>query len=313
MDCCGPHIIIFKFPKISKRMKKKGSFFSSKYTVCYLLFPSLLMITLVLVYPLFYSFYLSFMEWNIAYARIQFKGIGNYIELIFDSALRQALFNNILYAAICLTVELLIGFGLALLLAEKFVGRSIIRILLLLPFLTAPTLAGLEFRWIFNEQFGLLNQVLVALHLSSKQNWLSDPILAKVSIMVVDIWQNTPFMMLLLLAGLESLPIGPYEAATVDGASEWQKFKYLTLPLLKPVIGIACILRIIDLFRVFDTVFVITEGGPAGATELLSTYVYRVGFQYGKFGYAAAGSWCTLLISFLIILPFLNRIRKIET
>jgi multiple sugar transport system permease protein len=250
------------------------------------------------------------MEWNVPYDRRGLVGVRNFVRLILDLSFRRAFINNVWYAAICLSVELVLGFCLAQLLTKNFVGKNFVRILLLIPFLTAPTLAGLEFRWIYNREYGLLNHILEALHLFPKQSWLVDPTLAFISVMLVDIWQHTPFMMLLLLAGLETLPTSPYEAATVDGASWFQKFRFITIPLLRPVIAIACMLRVIDLFRVFDTIFIITQGGPAGRTELLSVYLYRVAFQYGKLGYAAAGSWYTLIFSLLIILPILNRMRK---
>jgi len=164
----------------------------------------------------------------------------------------------------------------------------------------APAVVGLNFRWLFNSQYGLIDALLADLHLPAVL-WLSDPNWALVSIIIADVWQNAPLMVLLFLAGLQSLPQEPVEAAAVDGASPWQIFWYITLPLMRPIIVVALMLRIIDTFRTFDVVWLMTQGGPGGATSLITVYAYLLAFQGVDFGHAAAVSYIALVISLVLL------------
>jgi len=263
----------------------------------------------VLVYPLAYSFWISFFDWNITSVGRPFLGLRNYVEALTNASSQFIFAQNIAFAVICIALEFVIGMALALLLARQFVGRGLARTLLLLPMLTAPVLAGFNFRWIFNDRFGLANQLLIQLGLKPYA-WLADPNLARAVIVLVTIWQGIPFMMLLLLAGLESLPTSPFEAAIVDGASAWQRFLHIALPLLRPVIVVAVSLRVIDLFRAFDTIYIITFGGPGHATELLPFYIYRAAFSSGRFGFASALSYIVLILTLLLLIPLFYRRRE---
>jgi len=272
--------------------------------------PALITIGIVLIYPLLYSFGISFFKWTLSsLPPYPFIGLKNYIRILGSSLFRQILKQNILFAFGCVSVEFFIGFGIALILNVKFKGQHLFRILFLIPMLMAPVLVGYNWRWLLNTDYGLINQILIRIGLTPKL-WLVDKNLAMLSIMIADIWQYTPFCTLLLLAGLQSLPPSLYEAASIDGATRWKSFIHLTLPLLKTVIFIVLILRIIDLFRVFDIVYIMTRGGPGGATDLLPTYVYRVTFRELRFGYGSALSYITLLISLVLILPLLIKIEE---
>jgi multiple sugar transport system permease protein len=280
-----------------------------RYVQYWLILPALLTMCTVLVYPLVYSLWISFFDWNITSVARPFLGLRNYVEALTNASSQFIFAQNIAFTVICIALEFVIGMALALLLSRQFVGRSLARTLLLLPMLTAPVLAGFNFRWIFNDRFGLATQLLIQLGLQPYA-WLADANLARAVIVLVTIWQGIPFMMLLLLAGLESLPTSPFEAAIVDGASAWQRFLHISLPLLRPVIVVAVSLRVIDLFRTFDTIYIITFGGPGHATELLPFYIYRAAFSSGRFGFASALSYIVLVLTLLLLIPLFYRRRE---
>ena len=279
-----------------------------RYVQYWLVLPALVMMCAVLIYPLAYSMWISFFDWNISSVDYSFLGLRNYVESFTNASSRFIFTQTIAFTVVCIALEFAIGMALALLMARQFVGRGLARTLLLLPMLTAPVLAGFNFRWIFNDRFGLANQLLLSVGLEPVA-WLADANLARLAIVLVTIWQGVPFMMLLLLAGLESLPTSPFEAAIVDGASAWQRFLHITLPLLRPIIVVAVSLRVIDLFRTFDTVYIMTFGGPGHATELLPFYIYRAAFSSGRFGFASALSYVALGVTLLILIPLFYRRR----
>ncbi len=280
-----------------------------RYVQYWLILPALIVMCAVLVYPLAYSFWISFYDWNITSVERPFLGLRNYVEALSSPSSQYVFWQNIAFTVICIALEFVIGMALALLMSRQFFGRGLARTLLLLPMLTAPVLAGFNFRWIFNDRFGLANQLLIQAGMSPFA-WLADANLARGVIILVTIWQGIPFMMLLLLAGIESLPTSPFEAATVDGANAWQRFLHIMLPLLRPVIVVAVSLRVIDLFRTFDTIYIMTFGGPGHATELLPFYIYRAAFSSGRFGFASAISYITLLLTILVLIPLFYRRRE---
>jgi len=289
-----------------KPARRKLSFFGEHYVPFWLVLLAVITIAVILIYPLIYSIYLSFMDMSLGRGTTIFVGIRNYSDILFDDPIfRKVLGNNMVFMIISLTSEFLLGFALALLLNRPFRGRRFVRVLFLLPMLAAPVLVGTNFRWIFNSQFGLLNAILRVFNLPGVA-WLVKSPWPMASIIVAEVWQYTPFTTLLLLAGLQSLPDTPFEAAKIDGASWWQQFRYITLPLLVPVISITAILRIVDKFRIFDIVYVMTLGGPARTTDLLPTYTYEVAFSQVRFGYAAAISWITLMLSLVFLIPFIK-------
>jgi multiple sugar transport system permease protein len=291
----------------ARRPRMRG--WGERYVQYWLILPALLTMCAVLIYPLAYSLWISFYDWNITSVGRPFLGLRNYVEALTNASSQFIFAQNIAFTVICIALEFVIGMALALLLSRQFIGRGLARTLLLLPMLTAPVLAGFNFRWMFNDRFGLANQLLIQLGLQPYA-WLADANLARAVIVLVTIWQGIPFMMLLLLAGLESLPASPFEAAIVDGASAWQRFLHISLPLLRPVIVVAVSLRVIDLFRTFDTIYIITFGGPGHATELLPFYIYRAAFSSGRFGFASALSYIVLVLTLLLLIPLFYRRRE---
>ena len=276
---------------------------TERYSHYWLLAPAVLVMSAILVYPLLFSFWVSLFDWRMAAATHTFIGLSNYVEALTSSFFNVVLLQSIGFTLVCLAVNLVLAMALAQLLNVRFKGRAIVRTLALLPMVTAPVLAGFNFRWIFNDRFGLANQLLIQVGHGLPLAWLADANLARLTIVLVTVWQGMPFMLLLLLAGLQSLPTSPFEAAIVDGATAWQRFWYISLPLMRPVILVAVALQTIDLFRVFDTVYIMTGGGPGHATELFPFYVYRSAFSDDRLGFASALSYITVAITVAFLIP----------
>ena len=278
---------------------------SSERTIPYLLLaPTVAVLLALTIYPLIYSVKISFQS-NSGAPTLQ-----NFTRLVSDQFFLSALAHTFVYAAIALTIEFLLGLALAMLLHGAIRGRNWFRALLLVPLMLPPVVVGVIWRLMLNSNFGALNGTLKRFGISTDSlTWTASPKLAMASVILADVWQWTPFMFLILLAGLQAIPQEPYEAALVDGSTAWQTFRYVTLPLLRPAILIALLLRTIDLLRVFDHIFILTEGGPGFATETLSLYIYRTAFRFSNFGYAAAMSFVLLLLTNLISVAYIRMLR----
>src|SRR6185503_18673060 len=206
-----------------------------------------------------------------------------------------------------------IGLALALLLNSQMRGRAVFRSLLLLPMMLPPVVVGVVWRLMLTSNFGAVNGTLKTFGIQTDAlTWTASPKLAMASVIVADVWQWTPFVFLILLAGLQAIPQEPYEAALIDGSTAWQTFRHVTLPLLKPAILIALLLRTMDLLRVFDQIFILTEGGPGFATETVSLYIYRTAFRFSNFGYAAAMSFVLLLLTNIVSVGYIRLLQKQE-
>ena len=272
-----------------------------------LIAPTLAVLIALSIYPLIYSIKISFQSQTGA------PSLQNFTRLITDQFFFSALGHTFIYAAIALTVEFLIGLALAILLNEQMRGRGAFRSLLLVPMMLPAVVVGVVWRLMLNSNFGAVNSTLKSFGISTESlTWTASPKLAMASVIIADVWQWTPFMFLILLAGLQAIPQEAYEAALVDGSSAWQTFRHVTLPLLKPAILIALLLRSMDLLRVFDHIFIIAEGGPGFATETLSLYIYRTAFRFSNFGYAAAMSFVLLIITNLISVGYIRLLQTKE-
>jgi multiple sugar transport system permease protein len=224
--------------------------------------------------------------------------LGNYLRLFQDRFFAVAAAQTLLYASAALIGEFGLGLGLALLIDSLPRARGFFRAGLLAPMLLPPVVAAVAWRLIFNPQFGVLNGTLAALGFDTRRlTWTSGESTALASVVLVDIWEWTPFLFLLLSAGLQSIPPEPIEAAKIDGASSWRVFRDIVFPLLKPTILLALLLRGMDLVRIFDQIFILTQGGPGFATETVSLYIYRTAFRFYNFGYAAAMSLAGLAVT----------------
>ncbi|WP_345607200.1 carbohydrate ABC transporter permease [Pseudonocardia adelaidensis] len=262
--------------------------------------PAILLMLVIFLYPLGQSFVMSFFRWDLNSAESPFLGLSNYTDLFTGTSFGQTLRNQVIFTVASLVIEVVGGMAIAVLLSSKLRGLRPARTLLLIPPMVAPAVVGLNFRWLFNEQYGLIDAVLVRLGLPAIP-WLSDPGWALVSVIIASAWQNTPLLVLLFLAGLQAIPREPLEAAAVDGASAWRTFWSIVLPLMRPVVVIALMIRIIDLFRTFDVVWLMTQGGPGNASNLLTVEAYKLAFQSVDFGHAAAVSYVALVLSLLVL------------
>lgn len=273
-----------------------------------LLAPTITVLLALSIYPLIYSVGVSLHDasGNLA--------LTNFTRLVGDQFFLSALAHTFVYAVIALTFEFAIGLGLALLLDSQVRARALFRSLLLVPMMLPPIVVGVVWRLLLNANFGALNGTLKRFGVNTARlTWTASPKLAMASVIAADVWQWTPFVFLILLAGLQAIPQEPYEAALIDGSSGWQTFRHVTLPLLMPAIVIALLLRTMDLLRVFDHIFILTEGGPGFATETLSLYIYRTAFRFSNFGYAAAMSFVLLLLTNVISAGYLKLLQARET
>ena len=244
----------------------------------------------------------------------EFTFLSNYIRMIGDGRFWQSMGNTAIFTAASVTLELLLGLGIALVLNQSFKGRGIVRTVAILPWALPTAVMGLAWAWIFNDQFGLVNDILLRLGLiETGISWLGDPNLAMVALIIADVWKTTPFISIILLAGLQSISADLYEAHAIDGANAWQSFRQITLPLIMPQILIALLFRFAQAFGIFDLVQVMTGGGPGGATEMVSIYIYATVMRYLDFGYGAALVVVTfiLLIAAVAVTAFL--LKKVRT
>ncbi|SHM76593.1 carbohydrate ABC transporter permease [Gracilibacillus kekensis] len=233
-----------------------------------------------------------------------FVGISNYIESITSDRFLGATTNTLIYVVVAVSAELLLGLFFAMLLNTGFKGHGFVRTILLSPLMIAPLVSGLIWKFMLNSQFGIVNQLLYDFNITSSRNaiqWLSDDRTALLSTIIADIWLTTPFMMLVLLAGLQGIPVTLYESAKIDGANKIKTFFYITLPSLLPVLVVAILIRTVDAARTFDIVWVLTQGGPANSSEVLSTYMYKTLTRYGEVGESSA-----MAVLFIILLLLLS-------
>ena len=275
-----------------------------------LLSPTVILLAALTVYPLLFILRLSLTRMGAEGET--FVGAGNFLRAFQDPFFLQAAGQTLILTVSALALEFGLGLGLALLLHGPIRARSLWRSVFLLPLILPPVVVGVMGRLVYNPSFGPLNGFLAALGIDTRGlTWLADPRMALAAVIAVDVWEWTPFVFLILLAGLQAIPEEPYEAARLDGAGPWHTFRYITWPLLTPAILVALLLRSMDLLRLFDTVFLLTQGGPGFATETVSLYIYKTAFRFLDFGYAAALS-LLLLAATLLLSRFLLRFFRLS-
>ena len=259
-----------------------------------LIAPTAIFALAITVLPLGYTVLASLQEFPLIRPPA-FVGLQNYQTLLHDANFRGSLGTTLIFTVTATGIEFVLGLLLALLLKEEFSLQGIIRSTLIIPMVIAPVVVGIIWRLLYNTDAGLFSFVVQSLF-RINISVLSSPMLALPALILVDIWEWTPFMFLILLAGIQSLPQEPFEAARVDGASPWNIFLHLTLPMLRPVIAVALLIRALDAFTVFDQVFVLTQGGPGTATEVATLMIYKTAFRFSQFGYAASMAMVLLVL-----------------
>tara|TARA_B100000683_G_scaffold140475_1_gene136697 strand:+ start:93 stop:944 length:852 start_codon:yes stop_codon:yes gene_type:complete len=261
--------------------------------------PTLIILTCVVLLPLLLSLWTSFTPFKLTKpdTLYRFVGFRNYERLIGDFDFWVAFGRTVLFLAIALNLELIFGLGIALLINKITYGQRTLRTLMMFPMMFSPILVGFQWKYIFNDNIGLLNNFLREFGVIQPIPWLVDGILANISIMAAEIWSSTSVFAILLLAGLLGIPKDPIEAAKVDGCNSWQVFKNITLPFLMPFVFIAMTIRSLDVARAYDIVQMMTGGGPAKRTELLWTLISRTGYVDAKMGMANAMSYISIFLS----------------
>lgn len=279
------------------------------------LLPVVAVLFLTTIYPMLYAAWLSFRNYDLAKPFIPrvFVGFANYAEVLGSGAFLHALITTLKLMAMTLSVQLVLGVGIALLVTQKLPGMGVARTLLLIPMMISPVIVGLVWLFLYFPELGYLNYFLSLFGIPAV-GWITTTDWGLWAIAIADIWQWTPFIMMGVAASLHSLSPEPYEAARIDGNSWFDVFFRVTLPQLKPVLISLMFLRAIDAFKIYDIIFVLTKGGPSDATEVISLYIYRQSFTFWRMGLGAAASFVSLaLITILITLFFrsLQRERRV--
>lgn len=274
--------------------------------------PSLVLVSVFAIYPIFESFRLSLyrMILTLPWLGQKFVGWENYQDLVTDPVALRSLATSLIFVAVTTPLEVLIGLAMALVLNQSFRGRGWLRAIVLVPWAIPTVVSSQMWRFIFNDRYGLFNFILFGD--AAERYWapLAEPDLALMSIMVADIWKTSAFAALLILAGLQVIPGELYEAASVDGATPWQQFRHITVPLIKPALLLALLFRTIDALKIFDLVFVMTQGGPADSTNVLQFYGYKKSFAEGMIGYGSAIAVAVFSLSLLLSLVYIRLLGK---
>jgi multiple sugar transport system permease protein len=269
--------------------------------------PAAALLALVTLYPLAHVLWLSLERRSLLDpVPPAFTGLDNYLRLAVDERFWNALGNTLYFAVVSVSLELVLGLAFALAVQRPFRGRALLYGVILLPWAVPTAVSARMWEWMYNTEIGVLNHLLGA-----EVNWLGSPAWALNAAVAMDVWKSTPFVALLLLAGLQGIPRELYHAAALDGASRWTVLWRITLPLLAPVILVALIFRTIDAFRVFDSIYVLTGGGPANSTETLSIYAYKTLFQSLEFGYGSALAVSVFVLVALVALTYLFLLRRV--
>jgi multiple sugar transport system permease protein len=277
-----------------------------------LLLPSFVVILIVVAVPLLFSLYTSFTAYRLTRPETLWTVIGfkNYVRLFGSVDFWAALARTIAFLTVVLNLEMLFGLGIALLVHQVTIGQRALRTIVMFPMMFSPMLVGFQFKFMFNDNIGIVNHILQhGFGVTEAIPWLVDGKLAFFSLAVAEIWNSTSIFAILLLAGLMAMPQDPLEAAKVDGCTSWQAFRHVTLPFLMPFVYIAMTIRSLDVGRAFDIVKIMTDGGPAGRTELIWTLAARAGYEDARMGYANAMSYIAVLLSIAFTLYFFRKLN----
>jgi multiple sugar transport system permease protein len=269
--------------------------------------PAVVALFLIVIIPIGYNLYLTFTKWTIGLGQPRFIGFDNFIELLSDERVINGVKVMVLFSGLSLSLEVALGLFIALYFNREFKGSEVVQAIYIFPFAATPVAVALIWRIMLNPEIGVMNYLLRSVGLPGSL-WVSSEQMVIPALVLVDVWKWTPMITLIVLAGLKSLPSDPYEAARIDGASPLQIFRYITMPLIRPVLIAALMLRSLDNLKEFDMIYTITQGGPGIASETLYLYSYNVGFNFFKAGYGSA----LMVVVFLIVLAFnviMNRMR----
>jgi len=277
--------------------------------------PAVLFLLATSVYPLAYSLVLSFNSWNMSIpnSRPVFRGFDNYSALVRNGEFLASIGVTLAFVAVAVTIEFVAGLAVALLVTSpRLRGVGAVRTALLIPVMMTPVVAGVLWRSLFHSTYGVINFAIGLIGIPP-QEWLGSANQALGSVITVEIWQQLPVVIFVVAAGIQSLPGEVFDAAKVDGASRVQSFRYVMLPLLRPVLIVVLLLRVMDAFKIFDIIYTLTQGGPGGSTQVLSMLIYKIGLKFFQIGQASAMSWVFLVFILGISLLFIRQLESRET
>ena len=297
---------------MKKKRKVSGAELQTKRFSMAMITPTIIVLAVMTAYPLIFTLVYSFTDYNLLSAlnsAPEVTGFKNYIDLLSDSYFQQSVWNTVKFTLLTVVLEMLVGFGLALFVNSLKKGQKVMRTLLLLPYLLPTVTVALIWRMMLSPNYGIVNQVLVALHLPV-YNWFSDIHTAFGMLVLIDVWQCAPFVFLLLYAALQSVPQGQYEAARMDGAGPLKILFYVTIPNIKSSLALCALLRTIDSFRLFDKVNLLTGGGPANSTATITQYLYNYGIKTFDFGLGSAGAIVMTVIVLVLSSFYIKRAIK---
>jgi multiple sugar transport system permease protein len=261
--------------------------------------PALVVVVAVILLPWAFTLWMSVSEWKIGEAH-HFVGAANYLRLLTDDRFLQSIWRTLLYTGLSVIAPLILGTIAALLFNRKLPFRGLLRGIFVMPMMATPVAIALVWTMMFHPQLGVLNYLLSLVDIGP-QDWVYSPTTVIASLVMVETWQWTPLVMLIVLGGLASLPIDPFESAQIDGANAWQRLRYLTLPMITPFLLVAITIRMIDALKSFDIIYAITQGGPGTASETLNLYLYSVAFSYSEIGYGSA-----IAVVFFVLIVLLS-------
>ena len=297
---------------MKKKRKVSGAELQTKRFSMAMITPTIIVLAVMTAYPLIFTLVYSFTDYNLLSAlnsAPEVTGFKNYIDLLSDSYFQQSVWNTVKFTLLTVVLEMLVGFGLALFVNSLKKGQKVMRTLLLLPYLLPTVTVALIWRMMLSPNYGIVNQVLEALHLPV-YNWFSDIHTAFGMLVLIDVWQCAPFVFLLLYAALQSVPQGQYEAARMDGAGPLKILFYVTIPNIKSSLALCALLRTIDSFRLFDKVNLLTGGGPANSTATITQYLYNYGIKTFDFGLGSAGAIVMTVIVLILSSFYIKRAIK---
>ena len=289
-------------PKIRKGNPSNGG----KLPIA-LITPSLIIIFGVLIFPIVYSFILSFNNLVIKDNTLEWVGLKNYIDMFKDQTWRDSVKQTLIFTVISVFCEIVFGVAIALVLNKEFKGRGFVRGIMILPWALPGVVNAIMWKWIFNANYGAFNALLTQIGIIDKyQAWLATPRSAFICVLVANIWKETPYVVLLTIAALANIDKGLYEAASIDGANGWKSFWTITLPLIKPVLLILLITKTIWALQTYDLVYLMTAGGPMGATEFITFLIQKTSFKYLKWGSGSAMAFTLSVICFIMTLIYIK-------
>lgn len=275
--------------------------------------PSMLIIVGLTFIPIVYAFYISLHELSLLRPGTTFIWFGNYVQMLQDAEVGASLLRTLYYTAASIAVQIVLGILVAVCLNERFVGRSLLRGLIILPWAIPTVVNALLWQWIYNPNYSVLNALLMQFGLIDKDiQWLAKPFLALNSVMLADTWRMLPFYVIMFLGALQSIPAELYEAAKVDGASAIARFWKITVPFLRHIILVILVLRTVQVLRVFDIIYIMTKGGPANGTMVISFLTYYQSFKFLNFGYGAALAFVIALLTFVISVMYIRLLSSQE-